>query len=58
MAFVATGSLSLIWLILWVSVLSASRRRHQELSPAELAYIESDKPVAEKPDSLGQTDAR
>ena len=46
-AFVATGSLSLIWLILWVSFYRQPRE-HKSISPAELAYIESDKEVVEK----------
>ncbi len=47
-AFVATGSLSLIWLILWVSFYRRPRE-HKTISPAELAYIESDQDVVEKP---------
>ncbi len=48
MAFVATGSLSLVWLVLWVWIY---RKPHdnKRLSKAELAYIESDKPAPEKP---------
>ncbi|MDE2134327.1 MAG: MFS transporter [Alphaproteobacteria bacterium] len=48
MAFVATGSLSLIWLILWIAVYRRPAE-HKRVSPAELAYIESDKPAPEKP---------
>jgi len=40
-AFVITGAASLVWLVAWLAVY---RRPHQSkrLSPAELAYIESD----------------
>jgi len=48
MAFVATGSLSLIWLILWVAVYRRPQE-HPKVKPPELAYIESDQQVLEKP---------
>jgi ACS family hexuronate transporter-like MFS transporter len=48
MAFVATGSLSLIWLVLWVAFYRRPRE-HPKVKPAELAYIESDQQVVEKP---------
>ncbi|MDE2134694.1 MAG: MFS transporter [Alphaproteobacteria bacterium] len=47
MAFVATGSLSLIWLIAWFGVYRHPRE-HPKVTPAELAYIESDKQAAVK----------
>jgi ACS family hexuronate transporter-like MFS transporter len=40
-AFVATGSLGFLWLVLWL-VMYRSPREHPRLSPQELAYIESD----------------
>jgi len=48
MAFVATGSLSLIWLVLWIAFYRRPRE-HPKVEPAELAYIESDQQVIEKP---------
>jgi MFS transporter, ACS family, hexuronate transporter len=48
MAFVATGSLSLIWLVVWIAYYR-DPRQHKSVTPAELAYIESDKPKPEKP---------
>ena len=40
-AFVATGSLDLLWLAWWLAVYQ-SPERHPRLAPAELAYIRSD----------------
>ena len=49
-AFVATGSLSLIWLIVW-TIVYRSPREAKNLGAAELEYIESDKapPVKQIP---------
>lgn len=49
-AIVATGSLSLVWLVLWIAVYK-DPHEHKSLSAAELAYIESDKspPVKQLP---------
>jgi len=47
MAFVTTGSLSVIWLIFWVW-LYRRPKDNPKLKPAELAYIESDQPPKEK----------
>ena len=47
MAFIATGSLSLIWLIFWL-IRYRDPRKDNRVTPAELAYIESDKPLPEK----------
>lgn len=47
-AVVATGSLSAIWLVLWVAFYLAPQE-HKRLSAAELAYIESDKAPPVKP---------
>jgi ACS family hexuronate transporter-like MFS transporter len=40
-AFIATGALGFLWLVLWVVVYQAPRE-HPRLSAAELAYIASD----------------
>ncbi len=40
-AFVATGALGFLWLVLWLAMYR-SPREHPRLSPDELAYIESD----------------
>ena len=40
-AFVATGSLDLLWLAVWLSVYR-DPSRHKRVKPAELAYIRSD----------------
>ena len=48
MAFVITGSLSVIWLIAWV-VIYRRPREHPRVLPAELALIESDRSIPEKP---------
>ena len=45
-AFIATGSLSAIWLVLWL-VRYRDPRQDRNVSPAELAHIESDKPLPE-----------
>ncbi len=42
-AFIATGAIGFIWLILW-SVVYDRPEDHPRLSPAELAYIQSDPP--------------
>ena len=42
-AFVITGSLTVLWLIVWFA-LYRSPRQHRRLRPAELALIESDPP--------------
>ena len=42
-AFVITGSLTVLWLVVWLAVYR-SPRRHRRLRPAELALIESDPP--------------
>jgi ACS family hexuronate transporter-like MFS transporter len=42
-AFVATGAIGLIWLVLWWPVY-APAAQHRRVSPAELAYIQSDPP--------------
>jgi len=47
MAFVATGSLSLIWLIAWIMVYRRPRE-HPRVKPSELAFIESDHQLLEK----------
>jgi ACS family hexuronate transporter-like MFS transporter len=47
MAFVATGSLSLIWLIWWIAVYRRPRES-KRLKPAELAFIESDQQAPTK----------
>jgi ACS family hexuronate transporter-like MFS transporter len=49
-AFVATGSLSLVWLVVW-TIVYRSPRDAKNLSAAELEYIESDKapPVKQIP---------
>ncbi|MBU6296990.1 MAG: MFS transporter [Alphaproteobacteria bacterium] len=41
-AFVITGSLSAIWLVMWLKIYREPRD-HPKVTPAELAYIESDK---------------
>ncbi|MBA4197069.1 MAG: MFS transporter [Chitinophaga sp.] len=41
-AFVITGLLGFIWVIFWFFIYEVPRK-HKKLSPAELAYIESDK---------------
>ena len=43
-AFVATGALSVFWLIAWIAIYQKPGD-HKKVSPAELAYIESDKPT-------------
>ncbi len=45
-AFIFTGSLGFIWVILWV-VFYQIPRRHKKLTKEELAYIESDPPESE-----------
>ncbi len=40
-AFIATGALGLLWLVFWIP-LYAHPARHRHVSPAELAYIQSD----------------
>lgn len=40
-AFIATGLVGLVWVLFWWPIYRAPRE-HQLLSPAELAYIESD----------------
>ncbi len=42
-AFVATGALSVVWLTLWIAIYHKPSEE-KNLSKAELAYIESDKP--------------
>ena len=42
-AFVATGAIGLIWLVLWWPIY-APAAEHRRVSPAELAYIQSDPP--------------
>jgi ACS family hexuronate transporter-like MFS transporter len=42
MAFIATGSLSVIWLIFWLNIYHRPEN-DPKVTPAELAYIESDK---------------
>ena len=42
-AFVATGAIGLMWLVLWWP-LYAPAARHPRVSPEELAYIQSDPP--------------
>ncbi len=42
-AFVATGAIGLIWLVLWWPSY-APAAEHRRVSPAELAYIQSDPP--------------
>jgi ACS family hexuronate transporter-like MFS transporter len=42
-AFVATGAIGLIWLVLWWPFY-APAAEHRRVSPAELAYIQSDPP--------------
>ncbi|MBU6299235.1 MAG: MFS transporter, partial [Alphaproteobacteria bacterium] len=46
-AFIVTGSLSLLWLILWVTFYRHPSD-HKRVSPEELAYIKSDNHVVEK----------
>ncbi|MDE2183597.1 MAG: MFS transporter [Alphaproteobacteria bacterium] len=46
-AFVATGSLSIFWLIVWTLIYQIPRES-KSVSPEELAYIESDKPAPVK----------
>ncbi len=41
-AFLVTGSLSVVWLIFWLKIYREPRD-HPKVTPAELAYIESDK---------------
>jgi ACS family hexuronate transporter-like MFS transporter len=42
-AFVATGAIGFIWLIFWL-IFYRKPEEHPKLSPAELAYIQSDPP--------------
>jgi MFS transporter, ACS family, hexuronate transporter len=42
-AFIATGLAGLLWVLFWLPVYRRPRE-HSKLSPAELAYIESDPP--------------
>src|ERR1019366_2993193 len=44
-AFLVTGVLSVIWLTVWLTVYR-SPTQHAAVSPAELAYIQSDPPEA------------
>ena len=44
-AFIATGSLGFLWLVLWLA-LYASPERHPRVSPGELAHIRSDRDEA------------
>jgi len=44
-AFVATGAIGLLWLVLWWPIY-APAARHPRVTPAELAYIQSDPPDA------------
>ena len=46
MAFVATGSLSVIWLIFWIWIYKRPKE-NKRVSAAELAFIESDQPPKE-----------
>jgi ACS family hexuronate transporter-like MFS transporter len=48
MAFVATGALTLVWLVAWLAFYR-SPRRHPRVSPAELAWIESEPTEAQRP---------
>ncbi|MFZ0035654.1 MAG: MFS transporter [Sedimentisphaerales bacterium] len=43
MAFIATGALGVVWLVVW-QMFYRSPEKHPRLSPAELAYIRSDPP--------------
>ena len=40
-AFIATGSIGFIWLVLWLAIYQPPEQ-HPKVSPAELAYIRSD----------------
>jgi len=44
-AFIVTGLLGIIWLVLWV-IFYENPKKHKRLGAAELAYIESDKDEA------------
>lgn len=44
-AFIITGLLGVIWLVLWLTMYDTPAR-HKKVSPGELAYIESDKEEA------------
>ena len=46
MAFIATGALGLVWVIAWLAFYDRPERS-RFVSPAELAYIQSDPPEAE-----------
>jgi ACS family hexuronate transporter-like MFS transporter len=48
MAFVSTGAVGLIWLVLWFSLYDLPER-HPRVSAAELAYIRSDPPESDGP---------
>ena len=45
MTFYITGSLGFVWLVLWWWLYEAPEK-HPRISPAELAYIQSDQPVS------------
>jgi ACS family hexuronate transporter-like MFS transporter len=51
-AFIATGSLGFLWLVVWLA-LYRDPERHPRLSPDELAYIRSD--PADPPSESGTT---
>ncbi len=53
MAFVATGALSIVWLVLWLSFY-ARPREHKLVSARELAWIEAEPPEAKQPVSILQ----
>ncbi len=42
-SFIATGAIGFIWLVFWLAMYEAPER-HKRVSPAELAFIQSDPP--------------
>lgn len=48
MAFIATGALTVIWLVAWLAFYR-SPRKHPRITPEELAWIEADPVPAAKP---------
>jgi len=47
-AFLITGSFNLVWIVLWL-LFYRSPRKHPSVSREEMAWIESDPPLAQKP---------
>ncbi|HEY0316425.1 MAG TPA: MFS transporter [Sphingomonas sp.] len=47
-AFVATGLLNIVWIVVWL-VYYRQPRTHPTITPAEVAWIESDPPIEQEP---------